>query len=130
MPVKVCAVATSKLTRSPTPGLGGLLARQLDRLGVVVRADDGGARVRLGEQHRRGAEAAAEVGDPGPGGQLRLDPVQRRDPVRHQLGHVAGPVERVAADEDVLVVLVPGDAGAGAERLGDLRFGAQIAQRR
>jgi hypothetical protein len=29
---------------------------------------------------------------------------------------------------DVLVVLVPADAGTGAERLGDPRFGAQHAQ--
>ena len=49
------------------PGLGGVLARQLDRFGVVVRADDGGARIGLGHQHRRRAQAAAEVGDPAAG---------------------------------------------------------------
>ena len=87
-------------------------------------------RVRLSEQHRGGAEAAAEVGHPPTGRQLRLHAVQRRDPAGHQLGHVAGPVERIGADEHVVVVLVPAEAGTGPERLGELRFSAQIAEDR
>ena len=45
-------------------------------------------------------------------------------PPSAQLGHVAGAVEGVDADEDVLVVFVPADAGAGAEGFGQARFGA------
>ena len=110
MPENVCAVG--HLERHPVADarLRGLLAGQLDRLGVVVRADDRAARVRL---------ASSTVDEPSPQPtsatlrarrQLRLDPVERRDPVGDQLGDVAGPVERVAADEDVLVVLVPAHA--------------------
>ena len=57
-----------------------------------------------------------------------LDALERRDPARHQVGDVAGPEELLAADEDVLVVLVPAEAGTGAEGLGDLRLGLQRTQ--
>jgi hypothetical protein len=68
--------------------------------------------------------AAADVGDRRSGGELRLDAVEGGNPVRDQLGYVAGAVEGVDADEDVLVVFVPADAGAGAEGFGQARFGA------
>jgi hypothetical protein len=97
---------------------------------VVVAANDRTPRVGLAEQHRRRPETAADVGDPRPGRQLLRDVLQRGDPVRHQLGDVAGPVERVAPDEDVIVVLVPADSLPGPERLGDARFGAQVAEHR
>ncbi len=96
---------------------------------MVVRADERRRRERLRHQHRRRAEPAAEVGDLGPGRQLVRDPVERRDPGRHQVGDVARAEELLAADEDVLVVLVPAQPGAGAEPLGDLRLGLQRAQR-
>ena len=89
---------------------------------MVVGADDDAFGERLRHQDRRRAEAAAEVGDPGAGGELGLDPIQRGNPVRDQLGDVAWAVERVAADEHVLVVLVPAHARSGAERLGDHRL--------
>ena len=64
-----------------------------------------------------------------PAAQLVLDAVERRDPGRDEVGDVAGPEELLAADEDVVVLLVPADAGAGAERLGDPRLGLQRAER-
>ena len=52
-----------KLTRSATPASCGPLARGLDRPVVVVRADERRVRERLRHQDRRGAVAAADVGD-------------------------------------------------------------------
>ena len=60
-----------------------------------------------------------------PARSLPCTSVQRRDPGRDQVGDVAGPEELLAPDEDVLVVLVPAQPGAGAERLGDPRLGPQ-----
>ena len=108
--------------------VAGLLAGHLDRLVVVVRAGEPGVRVLLGEQDGGGAEPAADVGDGGAGPQLVFHAVERRDPGRDQVGDVAGPEELLAAGEDVLVLLVPAQAGAGAERLGDPRLGPQRAE--
>ena len=108
--------------------IGGLLARELDRLRVVVRADDRALRKGLAEQHRRRPEPAADVGDPCSARQLLHNAVEGRDPGGHEVGDVARTVERVAPDEDVVVVLVPADALTRAERLGDARLGAQVAE--
>ena len=51
------------VTRSATPASCGALARGLDRAVVVVGADERRVRERLGHQDRRGAVAAADVGD-------------------------------------------------------------------
>ena len=63
--------------------------------------------------------AAAEVGDAWR--PARAWPARRRAPgsTREQVHQVAGPEEALAAGEHVLVVLVPAEAGAGAERLLD-----------
>ncbi len=61
--------------------------------------------------------AAADVGDARAGAQLRLDAVERRDPRVDEVGDVAGAEEALGALEQRVVVLVPADAGAGAERL-------------
>jgi prophage antirepressor-like protein len=64
---------------------------------------------------------AADVGDRAAVLELRDDAVKRRQPGRHQVRVVAGPEEPLAALEDVVRVLVPADAAAGARRLGDPR---------
>ena len=100
--------------------VSGPLAGDLDRLVVVVRAPaNRGIRVLAGEQDRGRAEPAADVGDLGAGPELVLHVVERGDPGRDQVGDVAGTEELLAAGEDLLVVLVPAHAAAGAERLGD-----------
>ena len=110
-------------------GVAGPLARQLDRLVVVVRAGEPGVRVLLREQDRGRAEPAADVGDGGAGPQLVLHAVERRDPGRDQVGDVAGAEELLAAGEHVGVLLVPAQAAAGPEGLGDPRLGPQRAER-
>ena len=111
------------------PGVGGALARGVDGRLVVVRADDRGRGVGLGQQHGRRPVAAADVGHPAAGGQLLRHAVQRRDPAGGEVGDVTRPEEHLAAGEHVLVVLVPAHPGAGPERVGDLRLGPQRAQR-
>ena len=96
---------------------------------MVVRASEPGLRVRLGEQHGRGAEAAAQVRALAAGPQLGHHAVQRGQPVRHQVRDVARAEELLAADEHVLVVLVPAHALAGAEVIGDAVVGLEHAQR-
>ena len=96
---------------------------------MVVRAQDPRLRVRLGEQDGRGPVPAADVGHPAAGGELALDILQRGDPGGGEVGDVARAEEQLTAREHVLVVLVPAHAGAGAERVSDLRFGSQRAQR-
>jgi predicted ATPase/DNA-binding SARP family transcriptional activator len=108
--------------------LGGPLPSQLDGVGVVVGADDDRVRVGLGDQDCRGPQPAPDVGDLGAGGQLRVHTVEGRDPVRHELGDVPGSVEGVDADEHVLVMVVPRDACARAEGLGQARLGAQVPE--
>ena len=100
-------------------GVGGALAGGVDRALVGVEADDGRRRVGLGEQQRRRAVAAADVGDVRAGGELGLDAVEGRDPGAGQVVEVAGPEEPFAAAEHVLVVGAPGEPVAGAEPLGD-----------
>ena len=111
------------------PGVGRALAGRLDRRVVVVRADERRRRVGLRHQHRRRPVAAADVGDARPGLQLRLDAVEGRDPLGDEVGVVAGTEERLAADEHVVVVLVPPHARAGAVDLGDARLGPQRPER-
>ena len=74
-----------------------------------------------GHQDRRGAVAAADVGDAGAALQPLDDAVERRQPRADQVRVVAGPEEPLAALVDVVVVLVPADAEAAAGGLGDLR---------
>ena len=110
------------------PGVLGPLARGLDRAGVVVRADEAAGRERVRHQQRRGAVAAAEVGDRGAALELGLDAVQRRDPLGQQVHQVPRPEEPLAAGEDVLVVLAPAVPGPGAERLLDVVLGLERAE--
>ena len=64
--------------------LRGALARGRDRLGVVVDPDEARGGERLGHQDRRGAVAAADVGDERAGLELGDDAVERRQPLGHQ----------------------------------------------
>ena len=65
--------------------------------------------------------AAADVGDPRAPLELCDDAVERGQPRVDEVGVVAGAEEPLAAVVDVLVVLVPADARAGAGGVGDLR---------
>jgi hypothetical protein len=109
-------------------GLGGGLAGPVDRPLVVVEPGEGRLRVGLGHDDGRGAVAAADVGDPRPRLELGLDPVQGRDPGLDQVGPVAWREEHLAAVEDLGVLLVPADPGAGAEGLGDARLALEAGQ--
>jgi hypothetical protein len=66
--------------------------------------------------------AAADVGDPRPRLEPCLDPVKGRDPRLDQVGRVAGAEEPLGALPEVGVVLVPAEAVAGADGLGDPRL--------
>ena len=99
--------------------LGGA-SRRLHRRGVVVEADELRARVGLGHHDRRGAVSAADVGDARTGQQLLLDTLERGQPRRHEVRDVAGPEEQLGSAEQVAVVLVPPEAFARPEALGDL----------
>ena len=129
VPEKVCADATSNRALVGQAGLGGVLARRVDGRLVVVRAQDRGRGIGLGQQHGRRPVAAADVGHPAAGGQLLRHAVQCRDPAGGEVGDVARAEEHLGPGEYVLVVLVPAHAGAGPERVGDLRLGPQRAQR-
>jgi hypothetical protein len=59
--------------------------------------------------------AAADVGDADAGMQPRLEPIDRGDPGRREVGRVARPEEPLGSDEQVVMVLVPADAFAGRE---------------
>ena len=103
-------------------------ACDLDRSGVVVRADEGRVRERLGHQDRGRAVAAADVGHDRPALQLGHDPVQRGQPLGDQVRVVHGPEEPLAAVKHVTAVLVPAEPGAAAGYLGDLRSVEHRAQ--
>ena len=96
---------------------------------MVVRADEPAGRERVGHQQRRGAVAAAEVGDGRAALELGLDAVQRRDPLGQQVHQVPRAEEPLAAGEDVLVVLTPAVPGPGAERLLDVVLRLEGAER-
>ena len=95
---------------------------------MVVRRRHGRPREGLREQHRRRPQPAADVGDPAAGAQLVLDAVERGQPGRDEVRGVAGAEQQLAAEEHVVVVLVPAHPGTGAEGLGDPRLGAQRAE--
>jgi hypothetical protein len=84
---------------------------------VVVDAQEHGPPERLGHDDRGGAEPAPDVGHARPRPQLVHHPVQRGQPLAHQVGGVAGPEEPQHAGEQPVVVLPPADPGAGAERV-------------
>ena len=96
------------------------LARRLDRLGVVVEADEGRVGERLGHEEGRGAVAAADIGHRRAPLELGDHAVERRQPLADQMRVVAGPEEPLGAAEQAGMMLVPADALAGAEGLGDL----------
>ena len=102
------------------PGLLGAPAGRLQRAGVGVEAGEARTGKGLGHQHRRGAVAAADVGDPGPPFQLLDDTVQRGQPRGEQVGVVPRPEEAFAALVDVVDVLAPAEARATADHVQDL----------
>jgi hypothetical protein len=61
--------------------------------------------------------------------ELGRNAVEGREPVGDQVGGVPGPEEALAAREHLVVVFVPADARAAAERLGDLVLRPQRAER-
>ena len=63
--------------------------------------------------------AAADVGDHRAALQLLDDAVERRQPLGHEMGAVVGGEAALRTVEQVVVVLVPADAAAFAEALGD-----------
>ena len=97
--------------------LAGALARGGDRVGVVVDPDEVRGRERLGQQDRRRAVAAADVGDERPGLELGDDAVERRQPLRQQVRAVGGRERALGAVPQVVVVLVPADAVTLGESL-------------
>src|SRR5206468_79287 len=110
-------------------GLAGALPGDLDGAVVEVVAVDARLREGAGEQDGRRAVSAADVGDPAAVGEPVGHTGQGRDPLGGEAGGVAGPEEPLGALEDGRILLVPRDAGAGAERLGepvDARTGAGI----
>src|ERR1700757_3812341 len=64
--------------------------------------------------------AAADVGDTGSGLEPGLDAFEGGNPVGCEIRKIAGPEEALAASEQALLVLVPAEAFAGAEYLGEL----------
>src|SRR5204862_292949 len=114
--------------------IDALLARELtrsrDRGLVVVEAHEGRIRERGGHDRRRRAGAAAEVGHLGAALELLEHAVERGKPLRDQVRRVARAEEALGAGEQAVVVLVPADALAGPERLGQpLLVGEQRGDR-
>jgi hypothetical protein len=73
---------------------------------------------------------ASDVGDADALAQLRVDPVEGRNPVLDEVREVARPEEARDAVEELVVVLVPADAFACAERVGELGEDAARRDRR
>jgi hypothetical protein len=68
---------------------------------------------------QRRAVAGAHVEHPRPAPQLADHPVEGRQPLVEQARPVTGRVEPVGPGEEAGVAVVPAEALAGAERLGD-----------
>src|SRR4051812_25637679 len=88
-------------------GLGGALARDVDRGLVIVEADHVRAGIRLREQNRGGAVPASEVGDRTASAQLLVHPVERRYPRRNEVRNVSGLEQPLGPVKQVVMVLVP-----------------------
>ena len=84
---------------------------------MVVHAKEGRPAERLRHEDRGSAEPAPHIGHARPGPQLVHHPVQGGEPLAHQVGGVAGAEEPQHAGEQPVIVLVPADPGAGAERV-------------
>jgi hypothetical protein len=70
-------------------GVGGPLGPLVERRLVGVDADDGRGGVGLGQEHRGGAEAAADVEDPATAGQPLVHAVERGRAGSHWLTSAA-----------------------------------------
>ena len=99
-------------------GLGGRFAGALDPARMGVEARERRGREGLGHDDRRGAVAAADVRHARPRLQLLDDALERGQPAAHQVLAVAGAEEDLRAGEETVVMIVPVQARAAAERLG------------
>lgn len=91
------------------------MTRPLDRSGMMGEADDVGLREGARHDRRRGAVAAADIGDARAALEFLDHAFQRGQPGVDQVGLVAGAEEAFGAAEQALAVVVPGDAPARAE---------------
>src|SRR6266702_7406210 len=103
------------------PGVLGLLAREFDRLTVVVETGESGTRVGLRHEPSRCAKAAAHVSDLPADAQLGLHAIERGQPRGHEVRVVAGAEEALASSGHTRVVLVPSVARTTPERRFDVR---------
>src|ERR1700722_5306888 len=100
----------------------GHMARILDGPAVIIESDEPRLRKRFRHQHRRCAVSAANVGNRGPLGKFVPDSVESRDPPAQEILLIVRPEESLRSKEQIGIVLVPANAIAGAESLGDLRL--------
>src|SRR5258707_5904002 len=98
------------------------LPRGLDRLIVIVEADEFRLRVGLCHQDGRGAEAETDVSHFATALQSGVDAFQRRNPRRNQIRRIARAEKSFGADEQLMMMLVPAHALPGLEALGELLF--------
>src|SRR5579875_2150360 len=89
---------------------------------MIVEADEGRFRIRLGHDDRRCAESASDVGNLGAALELLFDAPQRGNPLADQMRVVARAEKSFRALEETLVMLVPSESAAAPEALGDLRL--------
>jgi len=97
----------------------GCGAGQVDRFGVVVEAEELRGRVGLGHEDGGGTETAADVGNFAAALELAGDAVEGGDPGGGEVGEVARAEEALGSVEEIMVMLVPAHAGAGAEGVFD-----------
>ena len=86
---------------------------------MEVEPDERRIGVGLGHQNRRRAESAADVGDRPARPQPGVDTGESRNPALDEVGSIARPEEPLGAMEEIVFVLVPPHAGAGAKRFGE-----------
>jgi len=110
-------------------GLLGPLARGGDRRLVEVEPPEPGAGERLCHDDSGGAVTAADIGDPGAGGQLGADVIQGRDPVA-KVSPVSGAEQPLGALEQPPVMFFPAHRpGRAKDRCQLVEVGIERAHR-
>ena len=96
---------------------------------MIVKPDKSGARVRLRHQNGRRTLPTTDVRDRSARIELAGYPVERGNPIAHEVSNVSRPKELLATVEYPSVVFVPSHACTRAERFRYSRHGVQGAQR-
>ena len=87
---------------------------------MIIKSVEGRVWIRLRHQYRGSAQPAADVGDLRAPGELLFHSRERRNPTAGQIRNIVGAEKTLGAVKQIMMMFMPTDSFAGAERFLDL----------